>query len=85
MNQHNGPHQLLANAVLQMRCKATFTTSLTTFMIMILFLLLRLQVVHRMGRHFGFQAFNVVPSTEVRTQAAPVACCAVETPWRTPC
>ena len=27
---------------------------------------LRLQVVHRMGRHFGFQAFNVVPSTEVR-------------------
>lgn len=24
-----------------------------------------MQVVHRLGRHFGFQAFNAVPSTAV--------------------
>ena len=26
-----------------------------------------LQVVHKLGRHFGFQAFNAVPSTLVRS------------------
>ena len=25
-----------------------------------------MQVTHRMGRHIGFQAFNIVPNTEVR-------------------
>ena len=32
------------------------------------------QVVHRLGRHFGFQAFNLDPRTEVRARRSRSSC-----------
>jgi hypothetical protein len=34
------------------------------------------QVVHRLGRHFGFQAFNLDPRSEVRRRHCRCRCCA---------